>query len=469
VTETMFPSIDRAPYELPLSIERFERSLRTGHGRAWRHAAGFGVADRRDTVMKATLHDLSYDAQCEGERAPWLLAIIRAAGAWDAIVPDLIRLSLLPPEDDRGSAFWHDVQRCAVLKELALSGETGAKESLYGKFRKSVYAPDLLACEEILELDGADGLIHVCEEMGRWLLDDNDLHLDDDPLGHYDERHGDGSAIRILESVARASTDVARYLDHLSRSPGGSSGDGHLNLANVRLDPNARASRYADVDLRSGRDIVSMIGSPRQDPGVLPLVALWGHRAAESDLMPVVEALEAETDPSRIKTYLRVFSRRPMPRVADSVMNLCEHEDRDVRWAVHRTLGRVDDPRVREAALAGLRPDRMAEGSLLLFRSSYREGDHRAIENAMFLPDDPDELHTLQSDLVDVFEDRPVPEATRLLLFAYEHGPCGICRDQAVEVIESGDSVPPWLAEECRFDSMEPLRTRFGGASNAVS
>ncbi len=177
--------------------------------------------------------------------------------------------------------------------------------------------------------------------------------------------------------------------------------------------------------------------------------------------MTVAEALANENHPPRLCKYLLAFRRRRIPILTDKLLRLAEHPVRDVRWLMNIVLADVADPRVRELALRRLTPDGMLEKSLLLFVSNLEAGDAGLIEGALHVPDDPDDLHGIIHDLLDIFEKPAGGEAARLMLFAYEHSPCGNCRARAVKALDKIDAVPAWMAQECRFDAMEELRERF--------
>jgi hypothetical protein len=49
------------------------------------------------------------------------------------------------------------------------------------------------------------------------------------------------------------------------------------------------------------------------------------------------------------------------------------------------------------------------------------------------------------------------------MLALYEHGPCSLCREAAIEILEDMDAVPAWLAAEARLDASPNIRKRFGG------
>ncbi|MCA9306979.1 MAG: HEAT repeat domain-containing protein [Phycisphaerales bacterium] len=465
MSDDLFPSADVAPYTLPLNKAAFERAVTLGHGRAWEHAKAHGIEGHEAFVEHATLHSLAYDTQCEGDRAQWMVGLIEAAGALDRLAPRIIEGVATPPEGDY--PFWHLCQRAGVMGELARRGYGGARSALYGLFDKSKTTVDLIGGHEIIALDGSDGLLFVCDALGRLLARDPDTCVDQQPIRVYDETHGDGAAMLVLESARGFNGDIARYLDRLhadeveieqSQSAKGP----YLKLADVVFDEDAarrREGRYAD---RTLQNVLEWVNANR-DVRYGGWLRAWGmHNASDDDLDGVIGAIEGASDPRAIQLLLCVFGRRAMPRITDEILALCRHDDEWVRRRVYQALSNCDDERVREVGLSLLGTDRVVEGAISLFEASYRVGDHEAIERAMRLVNDRDDLHRMLFDLVDVFETRSIPECRRLLMFVYGHTPCGNCRGKAIEIMRNASVLPDWIASEARNDSQEDIREEVG-------
>lgn len=463
MTNVLFPSVGRAPFTLPLDHEAFRLALQRGHGRAILHARQYGIADRIDDVVHACLHNLSYDPQCEDDRAEWMLQLVDAGGAEQAVVDRLLAGVAVPAGDENRSH--HEAQRAHLMKLLALRGYAVARERLYALFRCSDPA-DVLGCEEIIALDGADGLVRACEHLGGWIAEGRVLEFGQSPLRHYDGQHGDGAALRVLEPLRQANASIARYLDYIAAAC-----DGRDVPAGGAAPPNGPAGAGASsmdtrpVAKRTAAEIIAWIEACPDDldaefPAGSWLIH-WGYRAPEAELRLVAERLRVETNPSRLYRYLRVFQRRPLPVVDPSLLALADHGNRHIRWVTYRVLSHFNDPRVRALALARLGPQGMREDALVLFHSSYAAGDHAAIERALFVPDNRDELHAIVFDLVDVFGAHPLPEARNLMLFGYEHSPCGNCRSGALEILASANVVPAWLREEAACDALDEIRSRY--------
>lgn len=450
------------PYALPLAPAAFDRALRTGHGRAWQHAARHGVADRIDSVVNACLNNLAYDPQCDVDRAAWLLKIVEAAPERERVVT-----RVLAEVDEPASginAFWHRVQRCDLLARLAKRGYADAREALYRAFGKSDDSAELIGCAEIIGLDHSDGLIWICTRLGEMLRDEPDAALGDDPLTYYDEQHGDGAATRLLEFVGRSNEAVRRYLDSLAQRSdvdrsfvGSAPARGYRNPEYVRLAADAPERARAMWNKRTAADVVAWVEETPDDLGSeVPSGAWlgsWGWRASESELAAIAERLRAEYEPVRILRYLRVFQRRRIPVFDEALIALTKHDHHHIRWVSYQVLSNVSNVHVRALALAALDRDAILEGSIELFRENWAPGDYLTIQRALFLPDDADCTHSVAQDLLAVIEMHRTPDAVDLLLYVYEHSPCAPCRRQAVALLREVNAAPVWLIDEYGYDA----------------
>jgi hypothetical protein len=61
------------PRTMSMARDTFAGALRKGQGRALMHVRHHGLNDVADLVLAACLEDQSYDPQCEGGRAAWMI------------------------------------------------------------------------------------------------------------------------------------------------------------------------------------------------------------------------------------------------------------------------------------------------------------------------------------------------------------------------------------------------------------
>ena len=93
-----------------------------------------------------------------------------------------------------------------------------------------------------------------------------------------------------------------------------------------------------------------------------------------------------------------------------------------------------------------------------LLRSNYQDGDDKLISEMLEDETDPDRLHIMCIDAVDVYRDNPVSDGMGPLLLVYEKGPCSTCRRTCIETIQAVGIVPEWMIEECLYDAYSETR-----------
>jgi hypothetical protein len=422
-----FPS-----FSIPLNHQQFVAALHKGHGRALMHVRAVGLSDLKDSIVDACLHARAYDPQCDGDRSRWLIDLVDACGPGSGIEAILVEQA-----DALTDEFWDAMQRCAILRELVRRGHSGARASLYRCLREWPDCGNVIGVDELIEIDGDDGLIHVAEFLGG-LLEGGIDRCDDDPICAYDGTRGEGAARRLLDDVAPNSPRVASYLNQLDRN--------EAEIRQARSEPQKRIGEY------SASEIMPWIAA---ESG--PLVA-WGRDAPIDEVQSVFDAMMSESEPTRLRHYLRVFQQRALPVIVTRLLRLAAHEDSEIRRRANTALSMYAHPAVRALAVERLRTARTDEHELKLLAKNFQAGDSSLVEPVLRVRADTDECHDLVYQLAEVCTANPVVELATTMHFVYEHSPCSNCRRRAVQSLIAINAAPAWLLEECRHDSSEQTR-----------
>lgn len=446
-----------------------------GHGRTWLHISQHGAVGMEDQLKHALLHSLAFDTQCEGDRGLWVMAMVDESRTDTTLYPEFIQCVHDAPDGQYD--YWHISQRGTVLAELAKRGVADARIALDQLFveNRTKHPNDLLGALDIIEVDGEQGLLQVCSALGHEAHQKNADTVDDWFLNVFDEDRSEGDGLKLLEAERGDDLGIERFLSvreaemarrdaakqakkeqprHPKATPANQSYS-NIPRAYHPLPPDEIISWVENAPQKEGQHLSTSEGRA--------WLRGWGINASESALTQILEALDDTDSSIETRRYLSVFSRRPMPLLSDKVVALAESEDERVRSRAYTALKNVADQRIRAVALRSMTPELIKSGSLELFQSSYQPGDHNAIEQVLFVPDDEDELHSLIFDLADICSNVKLPECLTLMLFVYEYSPCGNCRGKVVDVMADLGIAPDWLAEECRFDAMEDIREKFGG------
>lgn len=420
-------------------------------------------------MLDAMLTCQSYDAQCEGDRGGWMLAMADAAGLTNQLVPAFLAQAATTPDTEYPRRDLN--QRCTILAELAVRGVEQARPALYRIFRE--YDGDPVGYHDIIDVDGAEGLIAACEELGQRAIAGTKTYIEEWILTSFDKSHGDGAARAALDPKRASLRGVAEFLDRIDADK------------RVRLEHKARRkgrknrSEPPPFDPASGSDppryhrlpveqaIAWIEEAPTRDGMLDPpyWIRAWGYRADENALELILARLKTESRPLQIKRFLKVFVGRTMQQPPEHAIQLLQHHDSGVRRVAYSVFKRVRDDRVRSIAERTLTRTEIAAGSLGLWVKNMQTGDAAQIERAIVIEPDRDDRHWALHDLVAAVRENATAERAGLMRMIYEHTPCSICRDGAVEAMLTANVLPDWVKDECRFDASEHLRERFDSAS----
>ena len=417
----------------PLTATAFEAALRGGHGRALQQVEHHGVNGLEDKLIEACVSCLTYDPQCEAERAPWVFSMVDRAKL-NVQVEQAIEVCM---QEAPSSKDHRDLaQRSALLKELAAAGSQNARRLLYASLDRLPETADVVGADHIVALDGVEGMIHVARQLGRWLREDPDFWVDDYYLtAQLDESTGLRAAgLAALEREAQTDPDVAHCLAGLRRT---------------REIQNSHPGRV-DPATYTGAEIVALVSRHPKDP--CHWLRRWGAQAADDQRALVFEALLASEDPERVQRLFRCFGKTGVPRFDSRLLRWMFHPDTQVQWAAVRAMATIRHGEVRQAALQMVADGPLANGMALLVNNA-EAGDLALCTRNLAVPEDAEEAHHLLAELLDLCEANPGAEALDGLLQVYEFSPCSHCRRRAVKALTDARIAPAWVLAESAFDA----------------
>lgn len=419
-----------APPVFPLDSTVFGAALRTGHGRALQQVHLHGVQGLGDTLIDACVQCGTYDPQCEARRVPWLFSIVECVGLQTSLVQALAGLLKEAPAADEAH---NDLdQRSAMLRELAAAGSADARRLLYASLvRLPGTSADVIAADDIVELDGLEGLVHVARRMGRWSQEDPRFWVDDRLVEQCTAPGGATAALAALECEAQTDPYIASYLQV---------------LAQTRAQRNSSAP---DAAAFTAEQVVVYARDHPKDP--CHWFRGWARRADASELETVFLALLDAREPEHATRLLRCFVQRGVPRFDSRLMPWLVHPDPMLGMAALNAVKSTRHPDLRTLALRWIANGDL-EGGIRLLTANFEPGDFALCAPLLESIDDEDERHRLASNFVAMCEAHPSADAVDGLLNVYEFSPCSTCRLKAVKVLVDLDIAPDWLLQESSFD-----------------
>ena len=435
---------------MTLSKAEFVDALKKGKGRALQHLRVHGDAGLEDALLNASIHCLAYDPQSEGDRGGWMMEMLSFCRD-----PETYYRAVLAhfPESDDG----HDIaQMAAMLVILAQRGYPGARDLLYAKLDRQYLGGSDTAGQhivhfdgqDIVDLDGIDGFLHVAEVIGRRMQSDADFRADDYLLTAAGEKHGADNVAAALQRAAKTNSNVSAYVDAIMAQSGSLIPKAKANAAPTRERISLAAFLDAPLDAKSKRRSMRW---------------QFARQATADELTSLLQLIAEETDSTRLHHYLGVFNKVDMPELSPPILELARSDDGETRDLAISALARLTDDRVRSLAVELL--DQGVLKAIELFAKNYVDGDFDRIAAKLGAPDDDRQIHDIGLDLLGVCRDHPVPASAECLIWIYEHTPCAFCRNSAVDDLLAIDRLPAALALECQQDCYSDTREAVAKAS----
>jgi len=423
-----------------MEVSDFRRAIINGLGRAVLWVRDHPWEPHTDAIQHVCLHNTAYDAQCEGSRAQYVYEIVRLTNN-PARFAEIAAKALIEARE-----YWDIYQLFHLNRLFAQAGHAGARDALYDKFKQNDGVEHFVGADELIELDGFNGLLFVLDRIGGWAEMHPDYWEDGSLLRAAQERLGP-EVTSTLQKAAEAKPGIRRYL---------------------KLVEEAAQRKESQRYQKSSSDfhkLVSFTYSEMRDKilsahGDIPLGWLhsWGKRASEDSIRFAAAALLDEPDEKMLLAYLRIFNLRAFPLKHERLIELATSQNSDVATASRRALRHVQSDLVRKLALDLIRAGGTDSDAIRLLVKNYGADDHILIESALDRQANENDFHWTAHRAVDVFRANPQAPALAPLLKIYEKCRCSLCRNGAVKIMVERRIIPPPILEECLHDSNEDIR-----------
>ncbi|QDG53091.1 HEAT repeat domain-containing protein [Persicimonas caeni] len=434
----------------PFIPEQFCSALYKGLGRAVLHVRKYGDEQIRKHLLDACVHVRSYDPQIEGSRAEWLLEMVDATSHGD-FYREAILDALEVVEEGAVDAVWSADQLCDFALHYARRGHQRGRELLYQVYRENRFSEaDWVAADQLLSLDGLDGLTFMAEVAGERILAGDRVDQWDAAVPTACEEFGSVQVLARLQEASAQSLGVSAFLEQFAEAL-------------------PRRDKGADVTgirrkVPSYEVISQAIDEARWQVGFQ--FRWFGRHASAEELCAIFDRLLGEQELEAALRCLWVFDSRELPELAPRVFEWLDSDDERLRTAAASALANTSDSRVRQAAV-----DRLEEPSsttdlaaaIEMLRRNFRTDDAdlilRCLPNDESISDEAKTRnHSLGSVLLELAENNADAALAPCLTWVYEKGPCSRCRTRAIEHLLEWGELSDKLRDECRFDVVEEIR-----------
>lgn len=438
-----------------LSPQRFAQALSKGLGRAVVHVRRHGDRGVREALLAACLHNPAYDLGVLESRVGWLMGMLDCTEDPDFYFEAILaRLAAYVP-DDSGSR--DPVQWCDFALLLARRGFAQARPLLYRAHEQAMDTSfSWLGDEQILELDGLDGLAWLVRCVGEGILAGTGEATDrggDTIVAFAKEKFGAELVTADLRQRAAQDPAIAAYLAAVEDSEPQRSTEVHRRsdrgddgwIEALRAAPNEFEAEYGVSGMRQ---------------------RIWGKRADEASLERVFGALLQERERIPLWRHLAVFGKRELPRLHPRLFELAGGPDPDLARAAIDALRHTAAPEVLalgRSLLAGATTLAELQDAVAALTFQFEAQDIAAVLAKLPRGDALDragseDVNRFGGALLGWVDQRADVALADALLWLYEATPCSECRHQAVADLLAMQRLPAQLAVECRDDVCEQTR-----------
>jgi hypothetical protein len=431
--------------------DEFAVALKNGRGAALMHVQAHGLNGVADLLLKACLHNQSYDRRAEDHRADWLYGMFKNTGEYSNFAEFFI--AALRGGDD----VFYTEQICELASLMGRDGDTVMASAL----REFVWAQSdatdgITGAHALVLLDGIPAAVELSRRLGAVAHQTPDgwtesLELLTEGSDLYDDVFAE------LVHLAPEDSAIAAYLEqeheHL---------DYRLNSKNDTDElREMRRAQYAEEKAReySEEKIFAAASSHAERKYFFSRA---GKYAPADVLDRIFQRLKVEPDLGRCLRLLWVFDKAILPSLDARLWELAGSDLPAVRAAAIMALSSVKDPAVGDFGRQCVRDLSFSTDDaevIDLFVLNYQVGDGALILSALNrLKLDDDAAHDLCARVERVCESNDSHELLALADWSYHANPCTICRHGHVQLLIDMHGMTEAIASECRHDAMEDVR-----------
>lgn len=423
-----------------MTVEGFNDSLQKGMGRAFLYVRDHGDEGVMQDILHHCVHNSCYDSQVEDRRAEWLLSIIEMTDSPEFYADSVIG-SLYEAEE-----FWDVSQIFDLCSRLAQRGNKKARDALYRKFDLQEFNESYLGGDEIVAVDGLDGLLHVAKVIGKRLLDDEDYWDSGSIYSDACQQYGKSVVEELFLELSQNDASIAAFVNEAVES------EESVDSSSKETPAERRRRMYP---------IERILSDVEEGKGAYPgYYRMFGRYATDDEVDAVYTKFIAEEREEQLLRYMWIFRRRKIPELSEKLLKLAKSEVEELRLAAISVLKNIEHPAVRALALelCGTEQQLPVISAVKLFVENYQDGDSSYIETILNDQENENTLHWGGMDVINVFERNPLKELAKCLLWVYEKTPCTHCREQAVKLLIDNKLLPSDVLYECQYDCVEDIR-----------
>ncbi len=415
---------------------QFKSAIKRGTGRAQLILQAHPKLNVSKAIIKAALHNHSYDNQAEGSRADYVFELIQLSKHQTKIRRAVLKALAREKKD-----YWALDQLFELAALYAQQGDEAARKAMYKRFyKKTIWGAEHIGEDAIIEMDGLEGVKYVIGIKGKALQNNPEAWEDSFMLDSFQQKHPDLAVYEMLEKEAQNNPAIQTYLEAIqqSKSPRPFQKRSEITYEIIRAKIN---------------DNVPVHLTPNE-----------AQSLSEQTLKKLAQDLLNETDRVRQATYLRIFKWVKFPFDHQFIFDIAKREDKRTDRLIENAvdaLGFFSDPALRLFALEVLPKAKHPATYTNLLINHYQEGDSELLEALVLKAKNQHKIHALVWSFVDIYKTNPTKDCQAPLLALYHKMTCGVHRKEIVQIMLKNEVLPERIHLELRYDSYAETRRLF--------
>lgn len=418
--------------ETTIIKRQFFQALKCGTGEAYLIVKENPQIDFSSYLIKGALKNYAYDGQSEDSRAQYIFDIISISKNKRKIRKSILQGLATEQEDT-----WSLTHLFDLVKLYAKQGDKEAKAAIYDRFLKNqIFGSDWVGYQQILELDGLNGLFYIAENFGKQIEKDPEDWQDSMIIKCFQSDNPDIKVNYELNKAAKKNKYIRLYLNNIKRTEN--------NWKNNK------------TETKTFKNIIDEVLSYTHS---LPYRRL--KKLNNEELIQIGQHLLKEKDKSKLEKLLTIFTSHKFPFDSEFILKLAKQKatskNRINEYAID-SLKFLSSKNIRDFALEKIPKTKYPAFYCNLLISNYKNGDHQLLNNLANKYSNEHIIENLARTYIEIYKINKTKECKKPLETLYRKMNCGIHRKDIIEILIENNVLPTKIFQEIQYDS--DLETR---------
>jgi hypothetical protein len=423
-----------------VNIQRqFFNSLKRGTGEAYLIARNNPTVDFSNYIIKGALKNFAYDGQSEGSRAKYIYDLILLSTQQDKIRKAILKGLATERQD-----AWTLTQLFNLAKIYAKQGNTEARKAIYKRFcKKVIFGTAWAGYDDIIELDGFEGLKYIAETFGKALEKNPDRWQDRSIIDSFQDDNKSINVMAELEREGKANKYIRLYLDSVNET-----------------EQNRKSYIRPTTNFQK---LLEEVGSYRYS-----YIRLRHMKLSQEEIALIANCFLTEKEGPRKEQLLCIFSQHKFPFDYQPILKLAKRKPSSKlsEFAID-ALKNIKAEDIRQFALDKIEQAKRPAVFTDILISNYKKGDHVLLKSIVDKYRDEHIIENLAFSYVAIFKANATKECKEPLEALYNKMTCGIHRNHAVKILLANGVLSKKIKEEIKYDSYEEMRELLNGEKKA--